>query len=65
LPEHRPISWRIFFDGAVETVKTWARRRRQRQELLDYIAVDHRAAADIGISGTNTLDWAKRRFWRP
>jgi uncharacterized protein YjiS (DUF1127 family) len=65
LPERRPISWRVFFDGAIEMVKTWARRRRHRQELLDYITIDHRAAADMGISGTDTLDWAKRPFWRP
>ncbi len=65
LTEHRPISWRIFFDSAVETVKIWARRQKHRQELLDYLAIDHRAAADMGMSGTDTLDWAKRPFWRP
>jgi hypothetical protein len=25
-------------------------RRRQRQELIDYLASDHRAARDLGIS---------------
>jgi uncharacterized protein YjiS (DUF1127 family) len=64
LPARRPISWRVFFDGASETVRSWIERRRQRQELLDYIAIDHRAAADLGVTGNEARDWAQRPFWR-
>jgi hypothetical protein len=30
-------------------VRAWAERRRQRSELLAYLASDHRAAADMGL----------------
>jgi uncharacterized protein YjiS (DUF1127 family) len=29
-------------------IAAWRRRRKQRKELLEYLASDHRAAADIG-----------------
>jgi hypothetical protein len=34
---------------SVELVRAWAEGRRQRSELLVYLASDHRAAADIGL----------------
>jgi uncharacterized protein YjiS (DUF1127 family) len=40
------------------------RRRRDRYELLCYLAADHRAAADIGIDRSNACEWAERPFWR-
>ena len=46
-------------------VRTWLRRHQRRQELLSYIAQDHRAAADIGITRAEAEDWARRPFWRP
>jgi uncharacterized protein YjiS (DUF1127 family) len=39
-------------------------RRRQRLELLDYMANDHRAAADIGITGYEARHWSERPIWR-
>ena len=49
---------------AVSLVRTWSNRRRQRRELLDYIASDHRVAADIGITGCEARNWSQRPFWR-
>lgn len=63
--ERRSVPWRAFANGAVLMVQAWLTRRRQRQELLDYMAIDHRAAADIGVSANGARDWAKRPFWRP
>jgi uncharacterized protein YjiS (DUF1127 family) len=57
--------WRTFFNNAAEVVGTWFRRRQQRQELRDYMAIDHRAAADMGVSANDARDWAERPFWRP
>jgi uncharacterized protein YjiS (DUF1127 family) len=65
LRERWPVSWRMFFNNAIETMRIWARRRQHRQELLDYMSIDHRAAADLGITGNEAQDWAKRPFWRP
>jgi uncharacterized protein YjiS (DUF1127 family) len=64
LAERRPISWRLFFSRANELVRSWIRRRQQRQELLDYIAIDHRATADLGVAANDARDWAERPFWR-
>jgi len=30
----------------------------------DYMVSDHRAAADLGITGYEARDWSKRPFWR-
>jgi len=65
LSERRPISWRIVFNSATDTMRTWVRRRQQRRELIDYMAIDHRAAADMGITDNDARDWAERPFWRP
>jgi uncharacterized protein YjiS (DUF1127 family) len=46
-------------------VRTWWKRHQSRQELLDYIAQDHRAAADMGTTRAEAEDWARRPFWRP
>ena len=46
-------------------VRTWLKRHQSRQELLDYIAQDHRAAADMGTTRADAEDWARRPFWRP
>lgn len=61
----RLSSWRTLFNSIAMTVLTWHRRRQLRQELLDYLAMDHRAAADIGISRSSAREWAARPFWRP
>ena len=46
-------------------VRTWLKRHQSRQELLDYIAQDHRAAADMGTTRAEAQDWARRPFWLP
>ena len=46
-------------------VQTWWKRHQSRQELLNYIAQDHRAAADMGTTRAEAEDWARRPFWRP
>ena len=46
-------------------VWTWWKRHQSRQELLNYIAQDHRAAADMGTTRADAEDWARRPFWRP
>jgi uncharacterized protein YjiS (DUF1127 family) len=61
----RAFPWRAFLNGAAATARTWLMRRQQRQELLDYMATDHRATADIGVAGNDARDWAKRPFWQP
>jgi len=44
-------------------VRIWLERRRQRQELLNYITDDHRAVTDLGVSRSGARDWAERPFW--
>jgi uncharacterized protein YjiS (DUF1127 family) len=39
-------------------------RRRHRRELLDYLASDHRAAADIGVTPYEAKFWSEQPFWR-
>ena len=65
LPRGRQISWHAFFQSANNLMRTWIRRRQQRQELLDYFTIDHRAAADMGVAADDARDWAERPFWQP
>lgn len=64
LAESRSFSWRTFFKSAADTARTWLKRHRERQQLLDYLAIDHRAARDIGVDIGNAREWAERPFWR-
>jgi hypothetical protein len=36
----------------------------QRRELLDFMTIDHRAAADMGVAVNDAREWAYRPFWR-
>ena len=65
LAERRPIFWRQFILDAVSWLRISIKRRRQRCELLDYLTIDHRAAADLGVSANDARDWADRPFWHP
>jgi uncharacterized protein YjiS (DUF1127 family) len=65
LRQCRQVSWRMFFQSADNMVRNWIKRRQQRQEFLDYMALDHRAAADIGLAANDARDWAERPFWQP
>jgi uncharacterized protein YjiS (DUF1127 family) len=62
--ESRSFSWRASFKRARETVTIWLQRRQERRELLDYLAMDHRAGTDIGIDRSCAQEWAERPFWR-
>jgi uncharacterized protein YjiS (DUF1127 family) len=62
--ERRSFSWRPLTRGAVRIfralfriVGTWRSRRRQRRELFEFLASDHRAAADIGITRYEAEHW--------
>jgi uncharacterized protein YjiS (DUF1127 family) len=60
----RTFSWRRLCRGALGWLRSCRRRQRERQQLLDYMAIDHRAAADIGLKRHDALEWANRPFWR-
>jgi uncharacterized protein YjiS (DUF1127 family) len=63
-----PVHWlsspTTLLQRAAELARKWRERRRQRAELFEYIALDHRAAGDIGITGYEARNWAERPFWR-
>lgn len=64
LAESRSFSWRTFFQRAIDTARKWRRRQRERDELLNYLAMDHRAGTDLGLDRTCAREWAERPFWR-
>jgi uncharacterized protein YjiS (DUF1127 family) len=42
----------------------WRAHRRQRQEFIDFLNSDHRAAADIGITRYEAQRYINEPFWR-
>jgi len=64
LGARRSIQWRSLFANVAGTMWMWVRRRQQRQELLDFMTIDHRAASDIGMTSNDARDWAQRPYWR-
>jgi hypothetical protein len=46
----RTFSLRTVFNRVVDRVRVARNHRRQRQELIEYLASDHRAANDLGIT---------------
>jgi hypothetical protein len=44
-------------------VLLWAKRHRDRQDALDYLSQDHRAAADMGATREELKAWAQEPFW--
>ena len=46
----RRFSLRSIAKRAVARLRAAHQRRKQCQELMDYLASDHRAAADLGIT---------------
>jgi hypothetical protein len=54
--DHRAFSWRSLFSAAIDRVRTRYRQRRDREELNAYLASDHRASADIGVSNYHGRD---------
>ena len=53
------FSLRAVFSGVFGRVRVARNRRRQRQELIEYLTSDHRAANDLGITTYNV-----RNFFR-
>jgi uncharacterized protein YjiS (DUF1127 family) len=62
--DSRSFSSRAFLQRAIDTIKIWRRRQGEREELLKYLAMDHRAGMDIGMDRTCAREWAERPFWR-
>jgi uncharacterized protein YjiS (DUF1127 family) len=60
----RTFSWRALCKSVADVPRNWLRRERERQELLDYLADDFRAAKDIGIDRSDAREWAHRPFWQ-
>jgi uncharacterized protein YjiS (DUF1127 family) len=58
------VPWRALFASVAGMMRIWARRRQQRRELLDFMTIDHRAAADMGVAVNDAREWAYRPFWR-
>jgi len=46
----RTLSLRRVFKRVVERLRAAHQRRKQCQELIEYLASDHRAAQDLGIA---------------
>jgi hypothetical protein len=46
----RTFSLRTVFNRVVERLRVARNCRRQRRELIEYLASDHRAANDLGIT---------------
>ena len=46
-------------------IRTWAKRHRDRQELLNLLEQDHRIARDMGSTDQDLRAWAQKPFWRP
>jgi uncharacterized protein YjiS (DUF1127 family) len=55
----RTFSLRSVFNRVVDRVRAARNRRRQRRELIEYLASDHRAAKDLGIT-----TYEARNLWR-
>ncbi|MGA8495865.1 MAG: hypothetical protein WB764_10310 [Xanthobacteraceae bacterium] len=56
--------WRAVLHRAVDRIRASLARQRQRQELLEYLASDYRAAADIGVANyydCGLREWPVRR----
>jgi uncharacterized protein YjiS (DUF1127 family) len=62
--ESRSFSSRALLRRAIDTIRIWRKRQRDRDELLNYIAMDHRAGTDIGMDRNCARTWAERPFWR-
>jgi uncharacterized protein YjiS (DUF1127 family) len=62
--EGRSFYWRAFLQRAIDTARIWRKRHRDREELLRYLALDHRAGTDIGMDRNCAREWADRPFWR-
>ena len=50
---------------ARSVIRTWAKRHRDRQELLNLLDQDHRIARDMGTTEQELRAWAEKPFWLP
>jgi len=61
---HRPYSVAAFLHRLVGSIRAYLKHRRDRQELFEYLASDHRATADLGIGRDTLRKWSRQPFWR-
>jgi len=47
---HQTLSLRTVFSRVAGQLRVARDRRRQRRELIEYLASDHRAATDLGVT---------------
>jgi hypothetical protein len=57
--ERHAASLRAVLGWIIKRIRTARHHRRQHQELIDYMASDHRAARDLGIASHEV-----RNLWR-
>jgi hypothetical protein len=57
----RTFSLRSVVNRLVERLRAARQRRRQYRELIDYLASDHRAASDLGITLHEARNLYRRR----
>jgi hypothetical protein len=70
---HQPRSWRsaaVDFARSLAArlnslIRAWAKRHRDRRELLYLLAEEHRIAADLRSTEEELKAWAHKPFWRP
>lgn len=64
LEEAATAFWSAVFVRSCERVRAYWRFQRERRQLLDYLASDYRAAADIGITSSEARGLSQKPFWR-
>jgi uncharacterized protein YjiS (DUF1127 family) len=62
--EHQPHALAAFLRHLAGWISAYVKHRRECQKLFEYLASDHRAAADLGISRDTLREWSRRPFWR-
>jgi uncharacterized protein YjiS (DUF1127 family) len=62
--EHQPHLIAAFLRRLVARIRAYLKHRRDRQQLFEYLASDHRAAADLGVNADTSREWSRRPFWR-
>lgn len=63
--KHRPHSFAAPLHRLAGWIRAYLRHRHDRQELFEYLASDHRAAADLGINRDVLRAWSRQPFWQP
>jgi hypothetical protein len=59
----RSLPWRATFNRVLGLARSCRERRRQGRKRIDDMASDHRAAADIGMTGCEARGSSELPFW--